>query len=175
MNNPFLRKPPNKVSAKQREKIDSRKELCKRWWNEGRRTCGICHERIESFEDMVPDHVEPGYAKSEDESNLQPAHSLCNLEKGSQRNFTIDRSKPRPRLYPRRPGKIMKIKDAQEYWNGKLCFCDQPKKERESFCASCTVKLSPQVAYDLENADDPDTYRETLALAENEILMWRPA
>jgi hypothetical protein len=72
---------------------------------------------------------------------------------------------------PRRPGKIMKIKDAQAYWNGLICFCDSAKKPRESFCPECSLKLSPQTALDLKNADDPDDYRQALANAETEILL----
>jgi 5-methylcytosine-specific restriction endonuclease McrA len=171
--NHFRRKPPNRISAKQRGKIEDRKELCRKWWAEGRRVCGICHEPINTFEEMVPDHIEPGSGKSEDESNLQPAHGLCNQIKGSRRNFTITKTKVP--LYRRRPGKVMKITDARVYWEGNTCFCDGDKKPKESFCGTCRPKVNPQTMYTLENTDDPDIYREALASAENEILMWRPA
>jgi hypothetical protein len=39
--------------------------------------------------DIVPDHVQPkkfgGYARDDSRGNIQAAHSLCNLEKGSRR------------------------------------------------------------------------------------------
>lgn len=63
-----------------------------KWWNSGRHECGICHNTIFYFRDMVPDHIIPGKmggCKDHSESNLQPAHSWCNLEKGSKRNFTL--------------------------------------------------------------------------------------
>jgi len=54
-------------------------------------TCGICHGPITDMNDVVPDHIQPkgmggGFADDgENGSNLQPAHSKCNLEKGSKR------------------------------------------------------------------------------------------
>jgi 5-methylcytosine-specific restriction endonuclease McrA len=54
-------------------------------------TCGICNEPITDMSDVVPDHREPkgmGGARADDGENgcnLQPAHSICNLKKGSQR------------------------------------------------------------------------------------------
>lgn len=78
-----------KVSKKQRAKIAARKVIRIRWWAEGNRTCGICGKEILEFEDMTNDHIEPGYAKDDSEKNLQPAHQLCNLLKGSRRNFKI--------------------------------------------------------------------------------------
>lgn len=66
----------------------------------------------------------------------------------------------------------MKIKDAKAYWEGEVCFCDGAKRKQESFCPECRVKLQPQTLYDLENSDDPDAYRMTLAQAENEVLMY---
>lgn len=82
-------KPIRKVSAKQRKKIKARRNIRERWWAEGNRTCGICGKPILEFEDMTNDHIEPGSGKSEAEDNLQPAHQLCNLVKGSRRNFKI--------------------------------------------------------------------------------------
>lgn len=64
----------------------------------------------------------------------------------------------------------MRLVHAKAYWEGKTCFCDAPKKERESFCPECSLKLSPQIALDLKNADDPDTYRQALAQGEIEII-----
>lgn len=54
-------------------------------------TCGICGEKIDDYQDVVPDHKEPkgmGGARADDGengSNLQPAHWNCNAEKGSKR------------------------------------------------------------------------------------------
>lgn len=64
----------------------------KKWWEAGQVVCGICELPVLRFEDLVPDHVEPGKmggCKNHDESNLQPAHWWCNLEKGSKRDFKI--------------------------------------------------------------------------------------
>lgn len=53
--------------------------------------CEICGKPIEDYRDVVPDHKEPkgmGGARADDGVegvNLQPAHSRCNLEKGSKR------------------------------------------------------------------------------------------
>lgn len=82
------------------------------------------------------------------------------------------RVKHASRGIPRRPGKPMKIKDAKAYWEGEVCFCDGVKRKQESFCPECRVKLHPQTLYDLENSDDLDAYRTTLAQAENEVLMY---
>lgn len=81
----------------QREKQETWPEISLRmrlkWWDEADSEpllCGICGEEIFHFHDLVPDHIVPGKmggCKDHSESNLQPAHSLCNLEKGSKRNF----------------------------------------------------------------------------------------
>jgi len=51
--------------------------------------CGICHRLMTDMQDIVPDHKEPrgmGAARRDDHpENIQAAHSLCNLEKGSKR------------------------------------------------------------------------------------------
>ena len=80
-----------------------------------------------------------------------------------------------PKSCNRRPGKVMKIKDAKEYWSGKICFCDGEKKAAESFCSTCRGKLSNQTVYDLEHCDNPEDYRQALAAAEIEILTWKAA
>jgi hypothetical protein len=62
-----------------------------KWWDEADSEpllCGICDEEIHHFEDLVPDHIQPGKmggCKDHSESNLQPAHWWCNNEKGSKR------------------------------------------------------------------------------------------
>jgi hypothetical protein len=51
--------------------------------------CGICHQPFTDCKDIVPDHVEPkgmGAARRDDHpDNIQAAHRLCNLLKGSKR------------------------------------------------------------------------------------------
>ncbi len=74
-----------KLSQSEREKVILRK------LRENGGTCGICGFAIEDISDVVPDHIEPkgmGGAFADDGengANLQPAHSKCNLEKGSKR------------------------------------------------------------------------------------------
>ena len=82
-------KPIIKVSTKQAAKQANLNKIRIRWWDEGRRECGICHCPISSFNDYVLDHRKPrgmgGGKRDDSEENLQPAHYLCNLEKGSKR------------------------------------------------------------------------------------------
>ena len=51
--------------------------------------CGICHLPFTDCKDIVPDHIEPkgmGAARRDDHpDNIQAAHRLCNLLKGSRR------------------------------------------------------------------------------------------
>ncbi len=51
--------------------------------------CGICGELFIDVRDIVPDHKDPrgmGGARRDDHpDNIQAAHRLCNLEKGSRR------------------------------------------------------------------------------------------
>ena len=51
--------------------------------------CGICHLPLTDCNDIVPDHIEPkgmGAAWRDDHpDNIQAAHRLCNLLKGSRR------------------------------------------------------------------------------------------
>lgn len=51
--------------------------------------CGICHLPFTDCKDIVPDHIEPkgmGAARRDDHpDNVQAAHRLCNLLKGSRR------------------------------------------------------------------------------------------
>lgn len=78
-----------------------------------------------------------------------------------------------PKSCKRRPGKQMSKKDAEAYWRGKVCFCETtPKRPYESFCPDCRAKVSAATLHTLENTDDPDVYRETLAQAEIEILQF---
>jgi len=51
--------------------------------------CGICGEPFTDYNDIVPDHKSPkgmGSARRDDHpDNIQAAHRICNLEKGSRR------------------------------------------------------------------------------------------
>ena len=90
------RKPVNKQSAKQKARLQKLAAIRLRWWNEAQShgktlICGICDEPIWTFEDLASDHIIPGNPRDDSESNLQPANQLCNLLKGSQRNFKIVR------------------------------------------------------------------------------------
>ena len=67
-----------------------------KWWKEatGRDrypVCVICCLPINQFRQMVPDHRLPGKmggCKDHAESNLGPAHVVCNNLKGSKRNYS---------------------------------------------------------------------------------------
>jgi len=90
------RKPINRQSAKQRARLQKLAAIRLKWWNEAQSRgktliCGICDEPIWTFEDLASDHIIPGNPRDDSESNLQPANQLCNLLKGSQRNFKIVR------------------------------------------------------------------------------------
>lgn len=54
-----------------------------------RPSCAICGGPFTDYRDIVPDHIEPrglGGARRDDRpENIQPAHRMCNLEKGSKR------------------------------------------------------------------------------------------
>jgi hypothetical protein len=58
--------------------------------------CGICHLPFTDCKDIVPDHIEPkgmGAAWRDDHpDNIQAAHRLCNLLKGSKRLSDSSRS-----------------------------------------------------------------------------------
>lgn len=62
-----------------------------KWFATGNRTCHICKEFIQRFEDLVADHVKPrgmgGGKRQDGKGNLKPAHSWCNMEKGSKRGY----------------------------------------------------------------------------------------
>jgi hypothetical protein len=74
-----------KLSQSEKEKVILRK------LQQNGGICGICQGAIEDMSDVVPDHIEPkgmggGFADDgENGSNLQPAHSECNMDKGSRR------------------------------------------------------------------------------------------
>src|SRR4029077_8526325 len=103
--------------------------------------------------------------------NAHGARKSDSLEDGIASCKDCHRRRHASQGVPRRPGKIMKIIDARAYWENTHCFCEkESKKPRESFGPECRAKLSKQILYDLENSDDPDTYRQTLALAELEII-----
>jgi len=89
-------KPINRQSTKQKARLQKLAAIRLKWWNEAQSRgktliCGICDEPIWTFEDLASDHIIPGNPRDDSESNLQPANQLCNLLKGSQRNFKIVR------------------------------------------------------------------------------------
>lgn len=89
-------KPINKQSSKQKARLHKLAAVRARWWKEANKIsspliCGICDESINSFEELASDHIEPGHGKSDSETNLQPAHKVCNICKGSRRDFKIVR------------------------------------------------------------------------------------
>lgn len=70
------------------------KRLRLKWWGEQTANepllCALCGKPIRSYSELVPDHIIPGKmggCKDNSDSNLQPAHWICNAEKGSQRDF----------------------------------------------------------------------------------------
>ena len=78
-----------------------------------------------------------------------------------------------PKSCKRRAGKPMSKKNAEAYWNSTACFCEkESKRSKESFGPECRAKVSAVTLHTLENTDDPDVYRETLAQAEIEILKY---
>ena len=58
---------------------------------EQEKICALCNKEFTEYEDIVPDHREPrgmGAARRDDHpENIQAAHNLCNLQKGSSRNY----------------------------------------------------------------------------------------
>jgi 5-methylcytosine-specific restriction endonuclease McrA len=51
--------------------------------------CGICHQEIPKRQ-LTFDHIKPqgwGHVDKYNYDNIQPAHWLCNYEKGSKRNL----------------------------------------------------------------------------------------
>jgi 5-methylcytosine-specific restriction endonuclease McrA len=90
------RKPVKKQGERQKLRLRKLEQVRKGWWKESESSgkpliCGICDEQIWHFEDLASDHIEPGSAKSDSETNLQPSHRRCNICKGSIRNFKIVR------------------------------------------------------------------------------------
>lgn len=175
MSNPFARRPPNKVRKESRRVGPDRVRLGSAEYHELRieaytRACGKCEcgcdrNAFHSVSRPHPDagefaHNEHGSRKSDELSRGRWLNWQCHSRSHNAGGHPC----------PRRPGKVMNLKEAEEYWRGDKCFCDNAKKARESFCADCLLKVSPQTRHDLENADDPDVYREVLAAAEIEIL-----
>lgn len=70
---------------------EMRKVLLKKIEEQGG-ICGLCGEPFESTMGIVADHIKPkgmNSARADDRAeNVQAAHSSCNLEKGSQRDWT---------------------------------------------------------------------------------------
>lgn len=147
------------------------------------RSGGKCEEEIE-----ILSHVDywQGAIKSEIERCKAPitleTMELSHVRHGCHRDDSLagtiasckpcHRAKHSSQKIPRRPGKIMKVNEAKVYWEGKYCHCGGTKREKSSFCPECMQKLNAQTAYTLENSDDQEVYREALAEAELEILMY---
>ena len=55
--------------------------------------CCICGKAFESLDGIVPEHINPkglgGSRRDDRPDNIGPAHSECNLLKGSQRDFKL--------------------------------------------------------------------------------------
>lgn len=86
--------PINKQSAKQKARLQKLAAIRERWWREAQASgkplsCGICDEEIRTREELASDHEIPGTFR--DDSKIQPAHGICNMIKGSRRNFKIVR------------------------------------------------------------------------------------
>ena len=66
------------------------KETRNRLWKSRPHVCGICGQQIVLKDDMNLDHIVPrSKGGSDDESNLQLSHALCNRLKGDKESFTI--------------------------------------------------------------------------------------
>jgi hypothetical protein len=90
------RKPVKKQSERQNLRLQKLAAIRMKWWTQSEATgeklvCQICDEPIQNFTDLASDHIQPGSAKSDCETNLQPSHRQCNICKGSIRNFKIVR------------------------------------------------------------------------------------
>lgn len=74
---------------RERRSPSAMKRLLKRKVDEQEGLCAICHQPFTDARDIVPDHIKPrgmSAARRDDHpDNIQAAHSLCNLEKGSRR------------------------------------------------------------------------------------------
>lgn len=87
------------------------KETRNRLWKSRPHICGICGQQIVLKDDMNIDHIIPrSKGGSDDESNLQLSHALCNRLKGDKESFTI-RKQPL-----KRANQLLDIEDA-------LLFC----------------------------------------------------
>lgn len=66
------------------------KETRNRLWKSRPHICGICGLEIASKDEMNLDHIIPrSRGGSDDESNLQLSHAICNRLKGDKQSFTI--------------------------------------------------------------------------------------
>jgi hypothetical protein len=74
---------------RERRSPSAMKRLLKRKVEEQEKLCGICIKPFTDARDIVPDHIEPrgmqAARRDDHPDNIQAAHSLCNLEKGSRR------------------------------------------------------------------------------------------
>lgn len=174
--NPFItpRKPPK--PRKDREYKDGRKYLADK--TELRRLVfersgGKCEDFIEdepgqfvrcnvriTLDSMDLSHKKHGYGFRDDSSDGCIA-SCCDCHQNGRHGSKCN--------YPRRAGKVMTTKKAQEYWRGVICFCNAVKPSQWSFCVSCLEKLPNALRHDLEHTQGKD-YLRVLAECETAIL-----
>jgi HNH endonuclease len=79
----------NKLDGRERRSPSAMRKLLGQKVQEQKFICAICDKPFTDVRDIVPDHREPkglGGARRDDcPSNIQAAHSWCNLDKGSRR------------------------------------------------------------------------------------------
>lgn len=170
MRPPWKLKPVNKITANQREVKNYLAEVRREWWDAAQISgvplvCGWCGESILSYENLTVDHREPGKmggCKDHSLRNLQPAHTWCNNEKGSQR------------IYKHFPGKPMSKTAINYYLIAELCFCGEKKETERPCCLKCYALLSPQIKHDLgrtgADALDFEAYQKVLLEVDLTIL-----
>lgn len=170
MRPPWKLKPVNKITANQREVKKYLEQVRRGWWdtawNSGTALdCALCGETITRYEDLTVDHKIPGKmggCKDHSPGNLQPAHTWCNNEKGSQR------------IYKHFPGKPMSKTAINYYLIGEQCFCGDKKETERPCCLKCYALLSPQIKHDLErtpaDALEFDDYQRLLLEVDLTIL-----
>lgn len=74
---------PSKRKKRSRKQLDRYREVLVEF---GSIDCGLCLRPITSLEELTVDHIKPRMLGGNSrKDNLQPAHSSCNLSKGSRR------------------------------------------------------------------------------------------
>ena len=172
---PYATTRVRKITAKQRLRLAALSDIRDTWWRESEESgepliCGICDEPITRPTDLDSDHIQPGKlggCRDDSPANLQPAHRLCNSDKGSTR-------KPKTKAVPRKPGRIMNKTEIDIYLNAAECFCGAPKDKERPCCLECWARLADQLKLDLsrKGAELPTfaEYQELLQEVELQIL-----